>query len=133
MFIFLYFEMKKFALLWIILPIILIAWCDNNHNFMDVDNTNAKKNLQNLIWSWNIPKINSNDIITDSVSWTRKNIKWQAEKYYTGKVEWYVDKAKEWLSWATQKLKWFYNEWVDEINWAINEKVNWEMNKFKIK
>ena len=100
---------------------------------MDVDNTNAKEDLKSFIWSWNMPNINANDIIPDSLSWTRKDAKWYAEKYYSGKVGEYVDKAKEWLSWATETLKWFYNDSVDELNWAINNKVSWELNKFKIK
>ena len=100
---------------------------------MDVDNPNAKDDLKNLIWSWNIPKID----MPEGLSWKRNDVKWYAEKYYTGKVGEYVDKAKEWLSWATQTLKWFYNDSVDELNWAITEKVSWtiswELNKFKIK
>lgn len=125
--------MKRFLILNMLLLCFIVTWCDKSHNFMDVDNTNAKEDLQNLIWSWNIPKINTSEIIPDSLSWTRNDIKWRAEKYYTGKVEWYVDKAKEWLSWATEKLKWFYNDSIDDLNWTINEKVNWEINKFKIK
>ena len=129
--------MKKITFLWIILSIILLTWCDRSHNFMDVDNANAKEDLQNLIWSWNIPKINTNDIVPGSLSWKWNDAKWYAEKYYSGKVEWYVDKAKEWISWATETLKWFYNDSVDDLNGMISNKVNWaiswELNKFKIK
>jgi hypothetical protein len=48
----------------------------------------------------------------------------------------YVDKAKEWINWVKESLKWYYNDWVDELNWMISEKVNsaisWELSKFKI-
>jgi len=129
--------MKKIAILSIIVVSIIVTWCDTSHNFMDVDNPNAKKDLENLIWSWNIPKINTNEIIPDSLSWAWKDAKWYAEKYYSGKVEWYVDKAKQWLSWAKETVKWFYNDWVDNLNEMISDKVNWaiswELNKFKIK
>lgn len=119
------------------MSVILLTWCEINHNFMDVDNTNAREDLQNIIWSWNIPKINTKDIIPDNLSWTLNNAKWYANKYYEDTIEWYVDIAKKWLSWTTQKLKWYYNEWVDQLNWVISEKVNqaisWELNKLKLK
>ena len=104
---------------------------------MDVDNANAKEDLKNLIWSWNIPKIDKNSIIPDSLSWARKDAKWYANKYYEDTLEEYVDIAKEWLSWAKENLKWYYNDWVDELNKMVSDKVNntisWELNKFKIK
>lgn len=104
---------------------------------MDVDNPNAKEDLKNFIWSWNIPQINTNDIIPDSLSWVRKDAKWYANKIYEDNLEEYVDKAKVGLSWATETLKWFYNDWVDELNGVINNKVSWvissELDKIKIK
>lgn len=104
---------------------------------MDVDNPNAKEDLINLIWTWNIPKINTDNIIPDSLSWTREDVKWYANKYYEYSVEEYVDKAKEWLSWAKESLKWYYNNWVDELNQMVSDKVNsaisGELSKFKIK
>ena len=84
-----------------------------------------------------IELIDTDNIIPDSLSWAWKDAKWYAEKYYSGKVEWYVDKAKQWLSWASETLKGFYNDWVDNLNEMISDKVNWaiswELNKFKIK
>ena len=104
---------------------------------MDVDNPNAKEDLINLIWTWNIPKVKPDNIIPDSLSWTREDVKWYANKYYEDSVEEYVDKAKEWLSWVKENVKWYYNNWVDELNKMISDKVNWaiswELNKFKIK
>ena len=103
---------------------------------MDVDNPNAKEDLMNLIWTWNIPKINTENIIPDSLSWTREDVKWYANKYYEDSLEEYVDKAKEWLWWVKENLKWYYNEWVDELNKMVSDKVNsavsGELNKFKI-
>lgn len=129
--------MKNLIITWLIMSVILLTWCEINHNFMDVDNTNAREDLQNFIWSWNIPKINTKDIIPDNLSWTLDNAKWYANKYYEENLQEYVNVAKEWLSWTTQKLKWYYNEWVDQLNWVISEKVNqaisWELNKLKLK
>lgn len=116
---------------------LILTWCDKSHNFMDVENPNAKEDLMNLIWTWNIPKINTDNIIPDSLSWTRQDVKWYANKYYEDSVSEYVDKAKEWLSWAKETVKWFYNDSVDDLNQMISDKVNstisWELNKFKIK
>ena len=104
---------------------------------MDVDNANAKDDLKYYIWSWNISKIDSDDIIPEELSWTRETAKWYVNKYYEDNLRWYVDTAKEWLSWAVQELKWYYNSWVDQLNWVLSDKVNetisWELNKFKIK
>ena len=104
---------------------------------MDVDNPNAKENLINLVWSWNIPKFNTDNIIPENLSWTWDAAKWYANRYYEDALEGYVNVAKDWLSWATQTLKWFYNEWVDQLNWVISDKVNWviswELNKIKLK
>ena len=120
-----------------IFAMFILAWCDKSHNFMDVDNPNAKEDLINLIWTWNIPKINTDNIIPESLSWTRDTAKWYANKYYEDTFEEYVDKAKEWLSWAKETVKWFYNDSVDDLNQMISDKVNstisWELNKFKIK
>ena len=103
---------------------------------MDVDNPNAKEDLKYYIWSWNIPKISSDDIIPDSLSWVRKDAKWYANKYYDDTLEGYVDVAKQWLSWTVQELKWYYNSWVDHLHGVITDKVNeaisGEINKFKI-
>lgn len=97
---------------------------------MDVDNPNAKEDLMNVIWSWNIPQINSDG------SWTRNSVKWYANKYLEGSMSGYVDKAKEWLSGAKETVKWYYNDWVDEVTRMVNDKVtwaiSWELNKFKI-
>ena len=116
---------------------VFLAWCDKSHNFMDVDNPNAKDDLKNLFWTWNVPEINGDDFIPDSLSWVRKDIKWNMDKIYENNLKWYVNTAKQWLSWAVQELKWYYNSWVDELNWVISDKVNavisWELNKFKIK
>ena len=129
--------MKKLTFLLILLVSVIITWCDPDHNFMDVDNPNAKEDLLNIIWTWNIPTIDTENIIPDSLSWARETAKWYIDKYYDDSIEWYVNRAKEWISWATETLKWYYNEWVDELNWIISDKVNWaiseEMNKFKIK
>lgn len=110
---------------------VFIMWCDGEHNFMDVDNPNAKDDLMNMIWSGNIPQINSDDL------WTWRDVKWYANKYLEGSMSGYVDKAKEWWSWAKETFKWYYNDWVDELNQMVSDKVNqaisWELNKFKIK
>lgn len=115
----------------------ILTWCDKSHNFMDVDNPNAKEDLINLIWTWNLPKINADNIIPESLSWTRDTAKWYANKYYEETFEEYVDKAKDWLSWAKETVKWFYNDSIDDLNQMISDKVNsaisWELNKFKIK
>ena len=104
---------------------------------MDVDNPNAKEDLINLIWTWNIPKVKPDNIIPDSLSWTREDVKGYANKHMEGTFWEYVDKAKEWLSWAKETVKWYYNDSVDELNQMISDKVNWviswELNKFKIK
>jgi hypothetical protein len=129
--------MKKIVILWVILFTAFLTWCDKSHNFMDVENPNAKEDLINLIWTWNILKINSDNIVPDSLSWTRDTTKWYVNKYYDDTIWEYVDKAKEWLWWAKETVKWYYNEWVDELNRMISDKVNstisWELNKFKIK
>jgi hypothetical protein len=104
---------------------------------MDIDNPNAKEDLQYYIWKWKILKLNSDDLVPDSLSWVLNDTKWQASIIYENNLKWYVDIAKKWLSWAAQELKWYYNSWVDELNWIITDKVNqaisWELNKFKIK
>ena len=130
--------MKKVLLLGVITFItVFLAWCDSSNNFMDVDNPNAKEDLKYYIWSWNIPKINVDDLIPDDLSWTRNDARWYADKYYKDNLEKYVDIAKEWLSWTVQELKWYYNSWVDELNRMVNDKVSgaisWELNKFKLK
>ena len=107
-----------------------------NLSFMDVNNPNAADDLKNLIWSWNIPKINTDEIVPDSLSWARNDAKWYANKYYEETLEEYVDKAKQWLSGAKETIKWYYNSWVDELNQVITDKVNWaisgELNKLKM-
>lgn len=104
---------------------------------MDIDNSNAKEDLKNLIWNWNIPTIDTDNIIPNELSGARNDAKWYANQYYEDNLKWYVNTAKEWLSWAIQELKWQYNNKVDELNGVITDKVNWtiswEMNKFKIK
>jgi len=129
--------MKKIIFLSILITSIIIAWCDIEHNFMDVDNPNAKEDLEYYIWSWNFSNINIDELIPESLSWTRNDAKWYANKYYENTFEWYVDKAKVLLSWTTQRLKWYYNSWVDELNLVIKDKVDEaiseELNKFKIK
>ena len=129
--------MKKIGLLGALLLITFVTWCDIDHNFMDVDNPNAKDDLKYYIWSWNIPKINADNIIPDSLSWARKDAKWYTNKYYEDNLQEYVDVAKQWLSWVTETMKWYYNDWVDELNKMVNDKVSgaisWELNKFKIK
>jgi hypothetical protein len=133
--------MKKLAFLWLISWVIIISWCSIGHNFMDVDNPNAKDDLKYYIWSGNFPKINTDNIIPDSLSWARNDAKWYASKYYEENLgeylDEYVDMAKEWLSWAKESLKWYYNDGVDELNKMVNDKVSgvisWEFNKFKIK
>jgi hypothetical protein len=103
---------------------------------MDVDNPNAKDDLKYYIWSWNIPKINGDNLVPDNLSWVRKDTIWYANEYYEDNLKEYVDVAKEWLSWAVQELKWYYNSWVDELNQVITDKVNWaisgELNKLKM-
>ena len=129
--------MKKISLLWLIWIVAFMSWCSIEHNFMDVDNPNAKEDLKYYIWSGNIPKINTDDLIPDSLSWTLKDAKWYANKYYEDTLEEYVDVAKQWISWAKENLKWYYNDWIDELNKMVSDKVNgaisWELNKFKIK
>ena len=129
--------MKKILFCSMIFAMFILAWCDKSHNFMDVDNPNAKKDLINLIWTWYIPKINTDNIIPESLSWTRDTAKWYANKYYEDTFGEYVDKAKDGLSWAKETVKWFYNDSVDDLNQMISDKVNstisWELNKFKIK
>jgi hypothetical protein len=129
--------MKKLSIIALFLWLIFVAWCDQSHNFMDVDNPHAKEDLMNLIWTWNIPNINTDNIIPDSLSWTREDVKWFANKQMEGTLGEYVDKAKDGLSWAKETVKWFYNDSVDDLNQMISEKVNWviswELNKFKIK
>ena len=128
--------MKKIVMGIIVLTIAL-TWCSTEHNFMNVDNPNAKDDLKNTIWSWNLQKINTDNIIPDSLSWKRNDAKWYANKYYEDTLEDYVDAAKDWLSWTSQKLKWYYNSWVDQLNWIITESVNGlisgELNKIKVK
>lgn len=129
--------MKKIVIWSLLMWFIVIAWCDGERNFMDVDNPNAKDDFMNMIWSDNIPKIKSWGYMPDGLSWTRSNVKWYANKYYEGSMSGYVDKAKEGLSWARETFKWYYNDWVDELNQIVSDKVNqaisWEFSKFKIK
>lgn len=129
--------MKK-IIFWAFLPgFLFITWCNTSHNFMDVENPNAKEDLQNLIWSWNIPKVDTKNIVPDSLSWKRNDAKWYANKYYEDTLQEYVEVAKDWLSWAKENIKWYYNKWVDELNETITNKVNWviswELNNIKIK
>ena len=104
---------------------------------MDVDNSNAKNDLKNMIWSWNLPKIDTKNIVPDSLSWKRNEVKLYANKYYEDTLEGYVDVAKDWLSWAKENLKWYYNSWVDQLNWIITDSISWiiswELNKIKVK
>ena len=104
---------------------------------MDVENPHAEEDLKNIIWSWNMPRIDPDNLIPDELSWTRNDAKWYANQYYEDTLKWYVNTAKQWLSWAVQELKWQYNNKVEELNGAITDKVNWviswELNKFKIK
>jgi len=129
--------MKRISLLWLIWIVAFMSWCSIEHNFMDVDNPNAKEDLKYYIWSGNIPKIKTEEIIPEGLSWARKDAKWYANKYYEDTLEEYVNVAKDWLSWAKENLKWYYNNWVDELNKMVSDKVNWaiswELNKFKIK
>jgi hypothetical protein len=79
--------MKKIVILWVILFTAFLTWCDKSHNFMDVENPNAKEDLINLIWTWNIPKINSDNIIPDSLSWTRDTTKWYVKIIWINEIE----------------------------------------------
>ena len=128
--------MKNLVFLGLFALVVLLTWC-GSHNFMDVDNSNAKEDLKNLIWSWNIPQINADDIIPDSLSGVWDTAKWYVNSYYEDTLHEYVDVAKEWISGAVQNLKWYYNSWVEELNWIITDKVNWviseELDKIKIK
>ena len=129
--------MGKIVIFALLVFVSCLVWCDKTHNFMDVDNPNAKDDLKYYIWSWSGSKINGDDLVPDSLSWVRKDTKWYANEYYEDNLKEYVDVAKEWLSWAVQELKWYYNSWVDELKWVITNKtseaISWEMNKFKIK
>lgn len=129
--------MKNLAFLWLISWVMIMSWCSIGHNFMDVDNPNAKEDLKYYIWSWNIPKINTDGLIPDSLSWVWNDAKWYANQYIEDNLQEYIDVAKEWLSWAKESLKWYYNSWVDELNKMVNDKVSgvisWEFNKIKIK
>ena len=129
--------MNKIAIFLLSILVICLIWCDKTHNFMDVDNPNAKNDLKYYLWSWNISKIKADDFVPDNLSWVREDTKWYANKYYEDNLRWYVDTAKAWLSWTVQELKWYYNNWIDQINWEITNKINdtisWEMEKFKIK
>lgn len=103
---------------------------------MDVNNPNAKEDLKNLIGSWNLPQINTDIIVPDSLSWTRDTAKWYVNQYYEDTLEWYVDQAKQWFSGVVKNLKDYYNSWVDIITNTINDKVtwtiSWELNKIKL-
>lgn len=111
---------------------------------MDIDNPNAKEDLQYFIWTWITSWIGSwiigswkvSDLIPDSLSWTVQDIKWYAHKYYEDTVEEYVDQAKQWLSWAVKSLKDYYNSWVDQLTNNITDKVSWaiswELKKIKL-
>lgn len=129
--------MKKIIIISIIFFTTTLMWCNVNHNFMDVDNSNAKDDLKNMIWSWNLPKIDTKNVVPDSLSWKRNDAKWYANKYYEDTLEGYVDIAKDWFSWAKENLKWYYNSWVDQLNWIITDSINWiiswELNKIKVK
>jgi hypothetical protein len=122
--------------IWVVLFAFIASWCDKSHNFMDIDNPNAKKDLQHYVSDW-LPKINTDDLVPDSLSWTRNDARWYANKYYEDTLQEYVDVAKQWLSWAIQDVKWYYNSWIDELNKMVSDKVNstisGELNKFKIK
>jgi len=129
--------MRKLLILPLLLIIgIVISWCDKSHNFMDVDNPNAKEDFKALFWSWKNSNIVPKDIIPDGLSWSWENVKWYAWKYYSDTVEDYVDKAKDSLSWAVKNLKDYYNSWVDQLTNTINDKVtwaiSWELNKIKL-
>lgn len=104
---------------------------------MDVDNPNAKGDIQYLIWSWNFKKVDTKNIIPNDLSWAVETAKEYANKYYDDTLHWYVDTAKQWLSGTTKKLKGYYNSWVDQLNTTITNKVNWtiswEINKLKLK
>lgn len=122
----------------ILLPVIFfLTWCDTNRNFMDVDNKNAKNDFKDLVWDWKLLDSKTKIEIPNNLSWTIETAKEYANKYYEDSLHWYVDTAKEWLSWATQKLKWYYNNWVDELNGRITDGINWaiswELNKLKLK
>ena len=108
--------MKKLLFFSILIMSIITTWCDIDHNFMDVDNPNAKEDLKYYIWSWNIPDINIDELIPESLSWTRNDAKWQVNKIYGENLRWYVDIAKDWLSGAVQELKWYYNSWRIKFN-----------------
>ena len=127
--------MKKIVLL--VLMVAFLSGCDTSHNFMDPDKPNVREDIKYYFSGSKLPKINTDNIIPDSLSWTLKEAKWYANKYYEDTLEEYVDIAKEWLSWARENLKWYYNEWVDELNKRVSDKVSWaiswELNKFKIK
>ena len=128
--------MKKLGFLVVLFAGIFLAGCEESLKFMDVDNPDAAQDLKNLVQSGNLPKIDTDKIIPDALSWTRDNAKWYVNQYYEDSVEKYVDKAKDSLSWAKETLKWYYNSGVDELNQMISDKVNsavsWELNKLKI-
>ena len=129
--------MKKLIILPILLiTVVILTWCDKSHNFMNIDNPNAKEDFKALFGTWKTWNIIPKEIIPDSLSWSWENVKWYAEKYYNDTVDEYVDKAKNSLSWAVKSLKDYYNSWVDQITNNINDKVtwaiSWELNKIKL-
>ena len=129
--------MKKITLFFVLLSVFLIWWCDKSHNFMDVENENAKEDLKNLVWDWNFFDSNTNITIPKNLSWAMGTAKEYANKYYEDTLEGYVNVAKEGISWAKESFKWYYNSWLDELNQMVTDKVNWviswELNKYKIK
>ena len=101
-------------------------------NILNTENLVQEFNsvIQNIKWidSWNIQ---------NNLSGKIEEAKWLAEQYYNDVLKEYVDRAKEWVSWAVESAKWYYNQWIDDIWETITNKINTKvsewLDKIKVK
>ena len=136
--------MKQYLLLFSMFSAVLLSWCD----FMVPKDTEWSvfswvwDTFNEMVWtfSWNKIGVNtgylSEILHNNEWTWTMTLIKWYAQQYYDDTIAWYIDEAKEWLSWIVQDAKAYYNSWVDSLTNSINNAISGsiadKMNELKM-
>lgn len=103
---------------------------------MDVDNENAREDFRQFITE-GYSGVEIPNIITESLSGVVGDVKWYAKSYYSDVLWEYVDMAKNELSGATNMVKDYYNDSVDQVSNNIIDKVSQviseKLNTLKLK
>lgn len=117
--------MKRLFIVTLLLTLCVLWWCDTQNNIMKPWTSTSVDTFNEITktFSWDFTWLNF-DVNASNLSWTWNAVKGYAQEYYNDTLSEYVDKAKEWFSWAIQNLKSQYNESVDSLTHIINDKIS---------